>query len=363
MMRALLGAAALVLSAPALGQVPASSYEQAVAARLAGRPAEAVRLLEPIVAADPRNADAQVQLGYALLALDRVAGAEQAFRAALAVAPDYADARLGLARVAQRRGQTARALQELDPLSANADAAALRAQLRAEPPVLHWLLDIDGSLTAVDGTAQDWREGAVQLRRRLSPTSSAGARVEVARRFGATDVYGEASVEAGLGRRARGYLLAGGTPNADFRPKWQIGAGGSLRLTDGDSATVATLDLRHAEFATGNVDTVNPGIEQYFAGGNAWLTARMINLFDSGDHQIGFIVRGDALVREDLRIYAGYSNAPDTSEGFVIDTRSLFGGVSYDLNPRTTLRASLSLERPDTGLDRTQVGLGLGFRF
>lgn len=362
MIRTLLGAAALLVAVPAAGQTPAQPYGQAVAARLAGNPAEAVRLLEPIVAADRRNADAQVQLGYALLALDRLERAEQAFRAALVAAPDYSDARLGLARIAQRRGRTDAALRELEPLGTNAEAVALRAQLQAQEPVLPWSLDIEGNLTAVDG-AQDWREGAVQLRRRLSPRASAGARIEVARRFGATDVYGEASAEGALGQRARGYLLVGGTPNADFRPQWQIGAGGSLRLSEGGSATVATLDLRHAEFASGKVDTVVPGIEQYFSGGRAWLTARMINVFDDGDHQTGFLVRGDALVRDDLRVYAGYSDAPDTSEGFVIDTRSLFGGISYDLGPRTTLRASLSMDRPDTGFDRTQFGLGLGLRF
>lgn len=359
-----MGLAALAVATPAQAQDAAGTYERAVAARLAGDPGAAVALLQPIVAQDPTNADAQVQLGLALLALGRLDEAERAFRAVLAVAPDYTDARLGLARIAQRRGDRAAALGELDRVAApNAEAAALRAQLAGASTAPNWQLDLEGSYSVLDGAPPDWKEAAIQLRRNLEVGGAIGARVEYARRFGVDDVYGELTVERVLSSRARGYVSIGASVDPDFRPEWQIGMGGSVRVRDGRNATVLTLDARQARFATGDVQSLTPGIEQYI-GGSAWLTARWINLFDEeGAHRSGYLVRGDLQVAPPLRVFLGTSDAPDTDEGRVVDVRTIFGGASYDIGPRTTLRASLAHEDRATGFDRTQLGLGVGVRF
>lgn len=356
---------AAAIAAPLHAQQPTDPYERAVAARLAGRPAEAVQLLEPLVAAEPRNADAQVQLGYAYLSLDRLDAAEAAFNAALAAAPDYADARLGLARIAQRRGDRAGALAALDAVGpGNADADTLRAQLAAEPAAPRWSFDTDASYAFLDGPQPDWKQVDFQLRHAANERTAVAARVEIAHRFDNTDVYFETLVDQALGDGVRGYLLLGATPGANFRPQWQIGAGGSVRVTGGGSATVLTLDLRHAEFVTGTVQTVNPGIEQYFADGRAWVTARWINVFDDfSGHQSGYFVRGDVQATDGFRLFAGLSNAPDTDQGVVIDTSSYFGGVVFDLGGNLTARLSASFEDTEVGADRTQVGAGLGWRF
>jgi YaiO family outer membrane protein len=354
-------ALSLVLAAPAHGQD--DPYQAAVQARIAGDPARAVRLLQPIVTADPRNADAQVQLGLAQLALNRLAPAQAAFEAALAVAPGYADARIGLARVAQRRGDRAAALRALEPVDpGNADAAALRTQLNA-PEERKWQLDLEGSYSHLSGPQRDWHEAAAQLRYRPDERIAVGGRVEYARRFGLDDVYGELSLDRQIASGVRGYVSFGATAKPDFRPEWQIGAGVSARLHGGRYATVLTLDARQARFAIGDVQSVTPGIEQYL-GERVWLTARWINLFDErGTHRMGYSLRGDAQVSGKLRLFAGYGDAPDTDEGVVVEVRSVFGGVSYDIGPRTTLRLSLAHENRATGADRTQFGLGLGLRF
>lgn len=358
--------AATALAAPLRAQQPASgvAYEQAVAARLAGRPEEAVRLLEPLVAAEPGNADAQVQLGYAYLALDLLDQAQRAFDAALAVAPDYADARLGRARIAQRRGQRDAALGELatvDP--ANPDAQALRAQIEAEPRAARWALDVDGGYAFVEGPQPDWKEASVQLRHNATAQTAVAARIEYSNRFDQTDVYLEGSLEHEVADGARIYVLFGGTPGANFRPQWQVGAGAAVRVRSGGDATVLTIDGRAADYLSGDVQTLSPGIEQYFAGGRAWVTARWINVFDEAGHHSGYLLRGDVQPSEDVRLFAGFSNAPDTSEGVVLDTSSYFGGVSFELGQGITARASVSFEEVETGTDRTQVGAGLGWRF
>lgn len=354
-----------VAALPAQAQTaPADPYKTAVEARLAGDPARAATLLEPIVAADPRNADAQVQLGLARLTLGEIAAAETAFRAALATAPGYADARIGLARIAQRRGDRAAALRALEPVdAANPEAAELRRQLAATPPEARWQLDLEGSYSDLSGGRESWKEAAAQLRYRPNGTTALGARVEYARRFGKDDVYGELSVEGALSPAVRGYVSLGATADPDFRPEWQIGAGGSARVRSGPYATVLTLDARQARFAVGDVQSVTPGIEQYL-GGRFWVTGRWINLFDErGRHRSGYMVRGDVQPVDPLRLFVGYSDAPDTDEGIVVPVRSVFGGISYDVSARTTLRLSLAHEDRATGADRTQFGLGAGLRF
>ncbi len=365
----MISAAAFLLALPIAAQPQdqtstADPYQSAVSARFAGDPARAVALLGPVVAANPRNADAQVQLGLAQLALGQLDAAEAAFRAALTVAPDYNDARIGLARIAQRRGDIAGARRALEPIDAtNADAEAMRQQLTSESLPVRWQIDLEGSLSDLSGPQPDWTEAAAQLRYRPNQSAAIGARVEYARRFGRTDVYGEASVEGALGDGLRGYLSLGATPDPDFRPEWQIGLGGSTRVRSGPYATVLTLDARQARFAQGDVQSVNPGVEQYL-GGRFWVTARWINLFDErGRHRSGYALRGDLKASDPLRLFLGYSDAPDTDEGIVVPVRSVFGGVSIDISSRATLRLSLAHEDRATGADRTQFGVGAGFRF
>ena len=127
--------------------------------------------------------------------------------------------------------------------------------------------------------------------------------------------------------------------------------------------TIATADVAWARYPCGEVWTVNPGLQQYLANGRLWLTARWINTFSGGRHSSGWLARGDIQATEKLRLYGGAANAPDTSEGIVIDTFSLFGGLSYGISERQTVRLSLARDNRDGGRDRTQIGIGTGIRF
>lgn len=348
---------------PAAAQSP-DVYSQAVAARQGGDPATAVTLLEPLVAAEPANSDAQLQLGLAYLALDRLAEAEASFDRTLAIAPDYADARIGLARVAQRRGNRAGALAQIAPLdAANPEVAALRLQLK-DPQQARWRFDLDGSISTLEDGQRDWREVTADLGYQLTPATAIGGRVEILDRFGLTDVYGEVRIDHRLNARTVIYATLGGTPDADFRPEWQIGLGGSLRVRDGGDATVLTVEARQARYAIGDIQTVSPGIEQYLFDGRFWATARWINIFDeTGTHRSGYSLRGDALAGERVRLFAGFSDAPDPDQGVVIDTFGIFGGASVDIGAGTTLRGSVAHEDRSRGADRLQFSLGLGWRF
>jgi len=361
--------AAGLCSAPVAAQPADQAYEQAVQARMAGDHARAVELLGPVVAANPQNADAQLQLGLALLGLGRLDEAEAAFRRTLAIAPDYIDARLGLARVEQRRGNWAAAEAELAPVDvAHPEAGPLRRQIAAGAAASwfsRWRVDVDGGYAFLTQDQPDWKEGSLRVTHRPTRATAVSTGLEVSRRFERTDTYGELRLEHRFAsNKGSAYLFAGGTPDADFRPEWQIGLGGEVRIRPGGAATLLTLDARQARYRVGDIQTLNPGIDQYLANGRAWIGARWINIFDQdGRHRSGWLLRGDALATERLRLFAGAADAPDTSEGVVVDTFSLFGGFAYDVNERVTVRASLAHDDRDSGADRLQLGLGAGWKF
>ncbi|HET9426812.1 MAG TPA: YaiO family outer membrane beta-barrel protein [Allosphingosinicella sp.] len=360
-----MGIAILFLTAaqaPAQTQVQ-SDYDRAVAARMSGRFDTAVEILRDMVDREPNHADARLQLGLVYLALQRLDEAQLEFERTLQLAPDYADARIGLARVAERRGDRARALEYVEPLgSENAEVIDLLARLRSVPPsVYRTRLDVDLAAAALEGQP-DWREASVGLSHRWNDKSSATARIEASRRFGLDDVYGELRVDHRFGPGLSAWLAVGGTPSADFRPSWQLGAGIAGRVRGGPKATVFTFDVVQASYRNGDIQTVTPGVEQYFADGKAWATLRWINVLENGDHRSGWLARGDLMAGSRLRLFAGLADAPDLSEGVVVDTFSVFGGLAADLGERTILRFSLAHDERQ-GSDRLTVSVGLGWRF
>lgn len=359
----------LILSAwavatPVAAQTAPTPYDQGVAARRAGDTVRAADLLAQAVRDAPESSDARMQYGYALLALGRLREADSAFSEALRIAPAYDDARVGRALVAEREGALDRARAQVAPVAAdNEEANALRQRLARTGDARRWALDADASATRVGDGQPDWRQLDVQLGYRADSGARIAGRIEAARRFDRGDVYGEVRGEVAVGPGNSVYLLAGATPSADFRPRWQLGAGGRARLGKSAAPTVLTLDARHADYRSGRTTLINPGIEQYFAGGRAWVTLRSINLVSDGKLLSGALIRGDLLANDKLRLFVGAANAPDVDQGIVSRTRSLFAGAAVELSPALALRLSVARDRPTIGASRIGLSLGMTVRF
>ncbi|WP_324808294.1 YaiO family outer membrane beta-barrel protein [Sphingomonas sp. LY29] len=357
-----LSACLMVLAAPAAAQAPQSPYAEGVAARRAGETQRAIELLAEAVRIEPGSADAQVQYGYALLAGDNLQVAEVAFRKALQLAPAYDDARVGLALVAERRGDMAGAAREISTVpSSNVEANSLRRRLARARPLGGWSVGIDASVTAIEGS-EDWKQLDLDVAKNLSDGSRVAGRVELASRFGETDTYGELRFDKSLDRGRGVYVFAGATPDALFRPKWQIGGGGRVRVIESRAPTVLTLDMRRASYITTNVTSISPGVEQYLVGGRAWLTARSINITQSGSWSHGWLARADVMPSEKSRVFLGLSNAPDVDQGFVTRTRTWFLGASQDVGRGNSIRLSVSEDRPEIGRDRLTLNVGTTVR-
>lgn len=363
-MRVLPAIAALALSAGTPAAAQQSSYDDAVAARRAGDPARAAALLESLLKAQPDNADALVQYGFALLALDRLAEADAAFAGALAVAPAYGDATLGRAIVAERQGRIgdARRLVAAVP-PGNPDAAQLSARVNRQTVLAPWSADLDASYAAVERGQPDWKEAALQIRHQSASGVALAGRVEASRRFARNDTYFEGRADKFFAGGSSVYVFAGATPNADYRPKWQVGGGLRYAISGGPRASILTADLRHADYVSGRVTTLNPGIEQYVMDGRAWLTGQLVNVISGGRLRSGFLARGDIMTGDRVRLFAGAAYAPDTSEGAVNRVLSAFGGAWLNLDARHSLRLTVARVDPRDGPSRTEAAVGAGVRF
>lgn len=225
-------------------------------------------------------------------------------------------------------------------------------------------LDVELTHSRVEGRQPNWREGSIQLGYKATASTTVSGTVEVSERFSLTDAYGEVRLNQKLSPGMSFYVAAGGTPNADFRPEWQIQAGGSVRVNGGPRATILTLDVRQARYNVGHVQSVAPGIEHYVAGGRAWVSGRWINVFDErGQHRSGWLGRGDLMLNDRLRIFVGAADAPDSSEGVVIETFSVFAGAVLEVSQKRVIRFTVAREDRGAAGNRMQLGVGLGVRF
>lgn len=379
---------------------------EGVQARRAGRFNEALSRLREAARLKPDDSDIQLQLGLTLTSLRKLSEAERALRLALKLSPKDLNAKLGLARLKFFHGQfnAAReaALEVVAARKEDKDAQELLTQIdraisgrrkeqraaqqrstigshpissakrestspnKESDSTQHWKFDMDGSLSKLTGGRQDWREVNARLGYEASAGTVLSAAVQSANRFGISNTYSEIRIDQKNAQGLTGYVYGGLTPNAEYLPTWAAGTGGTARLYQQKgflAATVLTFDARYASYMAGPVRTVSPGIQQYLLDGRVWLTGRWINVVDEGGkYRQGYFVRGDIMLRDDLRTFVGYSDAPETSLGITVPTRTLFGGVIYDVNKSLTLRLSTEYEqRPQ--FDRITYTLGMSYKF
>lgn len=346
---------------------------QARAAIAAGDPTSARAALEKAAAAAPDDPEVLRLLGTAQSQTGQTDQALVTLGRAAQLAPGDRDIQLAIGRTHYYRGDAgkaqriARDVLTAEPDNAEARELAERARRSLADPnrPAEWRLDWSASYSDFEDDARErWLETSVALGRRLDDRTMLTGRADIADRFGRTDVYGEARVDR---RFANGsaYVALGGTPGADFLPEWAVQAGGGLRAYRGGIGdTVLTVDARHARYRTGSVETLSPGIEQYLADGRFWLTGKLFVTWDENDdRQTGYLVRGDAQVADRLRLFAGYADAPETSENVTLTTRTLFGGAVFDLTERLALRLDYAHDDRERSYKRHAFTVGLGVRF
>jgi YaiO family outer membrane protein len=324
------------------------------AARLAGDYSGAECTLTRLIVATPRDADAWLELGLLRAVEGDAQRAEAAFLQVLQIAPDYDDAKIGLARLAYRTGDVAGAriwLARIGPDRAHdPEIEALRAQLRHASRA-QWRWDVLAGYSRLSNDLSPWREASVSISRREGQ-SSLGLGIDYARRFSRTDVYGELRFARGFGATTWSLALGGAT-RAHFLPEAAARVAFSTR-EDRDWIFDGALTI--ARYNVGEVDRFGLRATRRF-GDALRFNAQGILVRDETDElRSGYAVGGAWRFRDRLELSLAWSDAPESSEGVTLDVRGVELGLAADVTPRLRVRVSALHEQRDA-FDRDGVML------
>lgn len=366
----MMGAPALAQTASAPLPAPAaSSYDQAVADRLAGRLDKAIEELRALSKTAPMDADVWLNLGLALTAKGDFDAAEAALKQGLEISPHYDDLNVAYARLAFFRQHPAEARQRLEPALQGAstpDAQELLKQITSaerEAMGLPWRVDATATYSSLSKGLEPWREGDVAFGRRIDAVSSLSLGIEESNRFGVSNVYLHGEYSRRFGDWS-GFFGYGGSPDAVYRARYFFQGGvGAPAVTVGGGWTLAgELDTAYGVYPADSVTSVTP-IMTLARGDDLSLSARYIWTSDRDGAAVGgYAVQAIAPLASFLRLSLGYADAPDISTGVILKTRNYSAGIALDVPGDTTLKLSGAHE---TGAvyTRDDYVLGVTHRF
>jgi YaiO family outer membrane protein len=338
-------------------------------ARLAmwrGDLAEARTLVDAIAAEHPVNTETQLLAARISLQEGEARAAEAQFQAILEREPNNSEALIGLGDTQRARGDDRAARASYGKALALEPASIDIQQRLAQPPPKKWRVDIGTEISHLSAGISSWTDSSFGLSYTPLPGTTIGGRSRVATRHGERDVQIEARIDHAFSQDFSAYGVVAGTPDADFLARFSVGGGVSWRayVPAGSSGPLfLTLDGRHDVFDDTLVTTLSPAAQYFFFDERLGLQVRWIHSVNAeGTSANGYAVRADVAATDRLRLLAGYSDAPEISEGTLIDTRTVFTGISFDLSQSLTLRANYAHEQR-TAFDRNTFGLGLAVRF
>ena len=323
-------------------------------------------LVNDVLTTAPDNAEALDLDGRIALIEGDDKRAEQSFQRVLAHDSRNADALVGLGDVRRAQGDDEAARQAYSQALAIEPGSSDIEQRLAVPPPRKWRLDIGSEVSGLTDGLGDWTDSSVGLAYRLSPRTTISGRTRVATRFGHTDVQTEGRIDQAFTPAFSAYALAAATPDADFLARYSIGAGAAWQIVGPAKAfgpLSINIDARYDNFADANITSVSPWVQGYVFDGRLGLSARWVHAQDDiGTRADGYVLRADVAVTPNFNVFGGYADAPEIDDGALVPTRTVFGGISWDVSDPLTLRASIAHEQRPT-FDRSIFGLGLTARF
>lgn len=340
----------------------AGGVEAARAARLRGDYVSARCALDGILAREPNSADAWLELGFLHSVSGQTDAARTAFLRALEIAPNYDDAKLGLAQLAYRAGDRPAARAWLDRISAeragDEEIGALRRAIEtAAAPRAAWRWDVFTSYSSLSNGLSPWREASVAVSRRVG-RSSIGIGLDWAQRFGLSDTYGELRFNRQFAYGVWGVAL-GGSDDPTFKPE------AAVRL---EYATPEGRDTRFesalsvARYQAGQVETVTMRVRRQVAA-PLQLNAMGVVVRDEADEvRTGYGLGAAWQANGRLLIDAAWVDAPESSEGVTIDVRAMNLGLTAKFADAFRVRVGVMREERDA-FDRTEFAVSLSRTF
>ncbi len=272
-----------------------------------GQHKQSAALYDSLLETYPGNADILNGYGYLEYYRENLNSAESYFREVLAISPKYEDAQRGLERV----------------------LAAKEAQRNSGD---RWRIDVNGGFNSFDNGAADWNHQSLRIEHVPGSVGIYGGATRY-ERFGLNDIQFLGGMRSNTDSAFDWNIGAGFTPDADFRAELTGLARLGYKFDLNDSTVLhSSIGYQIDDFElTGTIHQISPQIMAYLDNGMIF-TGRLVHVMQSGvDNQTGFMVSGYTPLGDRFGARAGYANAPETIGGIVIDTESIFGGLTYQL--------------------------------
>ena len=364
--------AVAALSQAAVAQTASNNIDRAAEARDAGDYRAAIALLEVEQRNRPQDSLVLHRLGAVYAYNGEYEKAIQVLKQAQSIATMDRDIALMLARTFLWAGRPdeataiASAIAHADPTNAELPqlrkAIAAAAIIKTKPPT-RTVVNVSQALSdvATRNGSNRWHQTIVGLTVAAGNRATLSGVIDREDRTVAVDTRIGLRTDMNFGNARYAYVAASVTPNADFREKWGLRAGGEA----GVAKTInLTADLRYAEYGATQIIAFEPGVRLHSADDRLSLAIKSINLWSEDDrHRSGWSVRGELQAKKSVRLVTGAATYPDTEAGITRRTRSAFAGAVVNLSERATLRIFYEFERRAQSYTRNGVALALSVQF
>ncbi len=326
--------------------------------------ATAARELEGMAREFPDNEEIQVMQGRVAGWQNQKAAAAGYYQGVLERNPRQVDALTGTGDLAREAGRKKEALDyyrraaAVDP---SPDVAGRIASLENERD---WRADAGFTASTLSGPGDDWWSVWAQLSRRMGPGAMWG-RIEQGERFGLQDTLLEAGWEGRVHERAALAALLGGSPDADWAAEWY--GESRLRLQTAEGWPDALFEIRHADYASGDVWTFRTGIEREFSAGWRGSLRWVHQEFEAGDATEGWIAALERDLGSGWWFRIGNAGGAESlssqtvgQPGGVRRSTTWFAGLRGPLGAEHRgWRVDLEFEDVRKGADRRGISVGL----
>jgi YaiO family outer membrane protein len=345
-------------------------YARAVKERLAGDNADAIAQLQALLAQQPDDVDARLQLGLALRAAGRTADAERELQEVLRRAPDYKDAKLALAQIQWARGDVAGAKATIGPdlirSPGDAETSAFVARLTntdspSQQPQL-WRVDASGALSELSQGLPEWREADASLSRKIDSQSAASVSVQALQRFGISETYLEGAYDRGWSG-GEVSVAVGGSVNPTFRPVFDVHSEALLNPWASSPWTLAASGS-FSRYVVGDVENLSVGADRLVFGDRGKLSARFIVTHDEIDQTLfGYSAGASWRFTPVFDMSASYVDAAENDTGRTVRVRATGVAANLTASDALILHATVTDEARENSYTRVELALGATAKF
>lgn len=298
----------------------------------------AAKTYDDLLADYPGNPDIQNGYGYLEYYRGDYDKADRLLGEVLAQYPGYEDARTGLDRVR----------------AARLDAARKESR---------WRVDVNGGTSSFDNGQPDWNYQSLRVEH-VPGSIALHTNVTRYERFGQNDIQIMAGARSNTDKKWDWQIAAGATPSADFRPE-TTGMARLGRKVETSGVTLhGSLGYQIDNYETaGTIHQISPQVIAYLDN-DIVLTGRVTRVMQNSEaDKTGWLVSGSSPIHGRLSGRLGYANAPEAINGQVINTESVFGGLSYQLTDSLDIHATYSRDDRENSYKRDAINVGITQRY